>query len=389
MNPVRIEAAFLADPALAAVLDVLPEARIVGGAVRDALAGSPVADIDLASPLKPDAVMDRLRAAGLKAVPTGLAHGTVTAVAAHRGFEITTLRRDVETDGRHAVVAFTDDWREDAARRDFTINAMSLARDGTVHDYFGGRDDLRAGIVRFVGDPATRIAEDYLRVLRFFRFQARYGSAAPDAAALAAIAHAVPGLARLSAERVWSEVKRILAAPDPRQAIALMERLGVLAAVLLEGAAPGRLDALIARGAPPAPLLRLAALLEGDADALAARLLLSGDEHADLAALRAAPGLAPTASDADLRRALADTPPVVLTGRAWLAHGDAGLIARIAAMPVPHFPLRGRDLAATGVAPGVAMGALLRDLRQWWLDGGCLADAAACRAELARRLGSA
>ena len=162
-------------PGMAAVWDALPEARMVGGAVRDMLAERPVADVDFAIALEPDAVIARVRAAGLKAVPTGWAHGTVTVVAAGRGFEVTTLRRDVQTDGRHAVVAFTDDWQLDASRRDFTINAMSAARDGTVFDYFDGRADLAAGRVRFVGEARARIAEDYLRILRFFRFFARYG----------------------------------------------------------------------------------------------------------------------------------------------------------------------------------------------------------------------
>ena len=322
---------FLADPALARVLAALPGARLVGGCVRDALAGLLVHDIDphdidLASPLPPEAAMAALRAAGLRAVPTGIAHGTVTAVADGRGFEVTTLRRDVATDGRHAVVAFTDDWRVDAARRDFTINAMSMTAIGMVHDYFGGIADLRAGRVRFVGDPATRIAEDRLRMLRFFRFHARFGIGPPDPAALAAIADAAPGLARLSPERVWSELKRILAAPAAAPTVALMAQAGVLAAALPEGADPARLAALEARGAPADPLLRLAALLpappDADAAALAARLRLS---------------------------------------------------------------TAGRDLAAAGVPAGPAMGALLRELRGWWLAGGCLADAAACMAELSRR----
>ena len=193
--------AFLSDPAVGAIFDALPHARIVGGAVRDALIGRAVADIDLATPDTPDAVAAALARSGIRCVPTGLDHGTQTAVVNGRGYEITTLRRDVETDGRHAVVAFTDDWREDAARRDFTINAMSMTRDGAVFDYFGGQADLRAGIVRFVGDAATRIAEDYLRILRFFRFFARYGGT-PDPAAVAAIRDALPGLAGLSVERV-------------------------------------------------------------------------------------------------------------------------------------------------------------------------------------------
>ncbi|MDE2007403.1 MAG: CCA tRNA nucleotidyltransferase, partial [Rhodospirillales bacterium] len=165
--PARLRPAFLDDPALHAVLAALPRARIVGGAVRDALLGLPVADIDLATPDPPENVLAAVRASGLKAKPTGLAHGTVTAIADHRGFEVTTLRRDVATDGRHARVAFTEDWRADAARRDFTINALSLSPAGELFDYFGGVADLRDGRVRFVGDPAARIAEDYLRVLRF------------------------------------------------------------------------------------------------------------------------------------------------------------------------------------------------------------------------------
>jgi poly(A) polymerase/tRNA nucleotidyltransferase (CCA-adding enzyme) len=316
-------------------------------------------------------------------VPTGLDHGTVTAVAHHRGFEVTTLRRDVATDGRHATVAFTDDFRQDAARRDFTINAMSMTPRGEVFDYFDGIADLRAGRVRFVGSAATRIAEDYLRILRFFRFWARYGTAVPDAEATAAIAEAVPGLARLSAERVWSELKRILAAPDPRAAVALMHRLGVLAAVLPEGVDPARLAELVAAGAPAEPLLRLAALLDGDAAVLAERLRLSLAERDRLLALRAAPAPPPDADDAALRRALADTPREVLVGRVWLAGGTTGLLERLAALPVPTFLLRGRDLAAAGMPAGPEMGALLQALRDWWLAGGCTGDVGA---ELARRL---
>jgi poly(A) polymerase/tRNA nucleotidyltransferase (CCA-adding enzyme) len=336
---------FLADPALRAVLAALPEARIVGGAVRDALAGREVADVDLATPRPPEDVVAALRAAGLKFSPTGLDHGTVTAISHHRGFEVTTLRKDVATDGRRAVVAFTKDFAEDAARRDFTINAMSMTPDGAVFDYFSGISDLRAGRVRFVGAAATRIAEDFLRILRFFRFHARYGFGAPDAEAVAAIRDGVPGIAKLSAERVWSELKRILAAPDPREAVALMRQTCVLAAVLPEGAAPVRLAALVASGAPPDPVLRLAALLDGDAVAVAERLRLSTAEAFFLSALRAAPAPSPSADDADLRRALADAPRKVLIGRAWLAG-------------------------------------------HWWLAGGCVADAEALHAELARRLAS-
>ncbi len=377
---------FLAEAGLRAVLAALPRARMVGGCVRDARLGRPVADVDLATPDAPEAVIATLRAAGLKAVPTGLAHGTVTAVAAHRGFEVTTLRHDLATDGRHAVVAFTEDWRADAARRDFTINAMSMTADGAVFDYFGGLADIAAGRVRFVGDAATRIAEDYLRVLRFFRFHARYGRGAPDAAALEAIRAGVPGLARLSAERVWSELKRILAGPEPAGTVALMRDCGVLTAVLPEAGQTTILANVVAAGAPADPALRLAALIEGDGVAAAARLKLSGAEATHLVALRAAAAPSDMADDDALRRALADVPKPVLVGASWLAGRDDALRARLAAMPVPVFPLAGRDLAAAGVPAGPAMGAMLRELRAWWLDGGCRADAGACRAELARRL---
>ncbi|MBV9782842.1 MAG: CCA tRNA nucleotidyltransferase [Acidisphaera sp.] len=383
----------LAEPGLRAVLDALPEARLVGGSVRDSLAGLPVADIDLATPRRPDAVIEALRAAGLRALPTGLAHGTVTALAAapdgRASFEITTLRRDIETDGRHAVVDYTEDWREDAARRDFTINALSMTRDGDIYDYFGGIADLAAGRVRFVGDPATRLTEDTLRVLRFFRFHARYGKGEPDPAALAAIRGAVPRLSRLSAERVWSELKRILSAPDPCPSIDLMARLGVLDAVLPEGADPARLARLVARGAPADPLLRLAALLTGDVETLAGRLRLSGEEQRRLHGLRVPAVPTPPTDDASLRRALADTPADMLSDRLWLA-GDGPewdeLRSRIAAMPRPVFPLEGRDALALGMAPGPAVGEALRAVRAWWLDNGCIADADACRVELAKKV---
>jgi len=381
---------FLSDPALAVVLAALPEARIAGGAVRDVLLGRSVADVDLATPRKPDAVIKALTQAGIRAVPTGLDHGTVTAVSEGRGFEVTTLRRDVDTDGRHAVVAFTSDWREDAARRDFTINALSMTRDGDVFDYFGGIADLRGGVLRFVGDPATRIAEDYLRILRFFRFLARGAARIADPAAVAAIRSGVPGLDRLSAERIWHELSRILGAPDPGTGIRLMAELGVLAAVIPEGADADRLERLLSSGAPADPLLRLAMLLTGDPAAVATRLRLSSAERDRLIALRSAPLAQPGADDSSLRRLLAEYAPETLIGRTWLACGfgmnwDA-LRQRLASMPRPVFPLEGRDVVALGVAPGPRVGGLLRALRVWWLQGGCTADASACRTELARRI---
>ena len=381
--------AFLSDPALQAVLAALPGARLVGGCVRDAIAGRTVADVDLATPIQPDEVTLALQTAGLRAVATGLDHGTVTAVSGGRGFEVTTLRRDQVTDGRHAQVAWTTDWQEDAARRDFTMNAMSMLPDGAVFDYFDGVADLRTGRVRFVGDPAARIAEDYLRILRFFRFHARYGHGDPDPWALDALQSGVPGLARLSPERVWSELKRILATSDPRDAVRLMAGLGVLPAVLPGLLDLARLDRLIQAEGPADALLRLAALVPGAGLDLAARLRMSIAERDRLVALNGAPPQ-PSMDDDALRRLLAEAPAGALAGRAWLA-GDGGsdaaaLRARLATLSRPLFPLEGRDALALGVPPGPAVGELLREVRAWWMDGGCRASAAACRAELARRV---
>ncbi len=412
---------FLDAPAVAAVLAALPGARAVGGCVRDALAGRDNADVDIAAPLPPDVIAERLRAAGLKVFETGLSHGTVTAVLDHAPVEVTALRRDVLTDGRHATVEWTTDWREDAARRDFTINAMSLAPDGALFDYFSGRADLAAGRVRFVGDPDTRLAEDYLRALRFFRFQARYGVGAPHAAAVAAIARAVPGLARLSAERVWMELKRILTVPDPVAAVALMAQTGVLRAepVLPEAGDVDLLAALVATGAPRDALLRLAALVAGPVDTadrvqsvrnLARRLRLSGAEAAMLRAITRPPALHPVMSAHDIRVALAkaselagiaadDDPRCALVSQARLAaaaaarDGDANgtqrwlaLAAALGDAPMPAFPVAGRDVVALGVAPGRPVGAWLAALRAWWLEGGCTATREEAVAELARRL---
>lgn len=372
----------LSDPSLQRLWDALPEARIAGGAVRDALCGAETADVDLATPLSPEQVMQRLRAAGIKVVPTGLPHGTVTAVVDGRGFEVTTLRRDVETDGRHAVVEFTDDWKLDAARRDFTINAMMLARDGTVFDYFGGRDDLAVGRVRFVGDPATRIAEDYLRILRFFRFHARFGRTPPEAVTLAALRNGVPGMARLSVERVWNELRRILEAPDPDGAIRLMRDLGVW-----QAAAPEADGAAQVARLPRDPVLRLSALIGSPdrAEAIAIRLKMSNQDRDRLVRLMATPD--PDGSDDDLRRLLADHLPADLIDRAWLA-GRPDVRQRLEAMRRPAFPLEGRDVLAAGLTAGPVVGGLLRDIRRWWMAGGCRAGRAACLTELAKRIES-
>jgi poly(A) polymerase/tRNA nucleotidyltransferase (CCA-adding enzyme) len=387
---------FLRAPATAKVLDALPGSRAVGGAVRDALAGLPVADVDVAAPFPPEDIMARLLAAGCKVFETGLAHGTVTAVWDHQPIEVTALRRDVLTDGRHAEVAWTTDWHEDAARRDFTINAMSLGADGVLHDYFGGREDLARGLVRFVGDPETRLAEDYLRLLRFFRFHARYGKGAPDAAALHAIRAAIPGLARLSVERIWMEIKRILMVAEPVPALRLMAELGVLPAILPEFAAPDLdcLARLVAFDAPE-PLLRLAAL-GGAAPGLAARLKLSSAEARALRFLQEAAIPSAEIDAAGFRRWRAQHGAVVFEiqeAALWLADARDGaaplrtaLRATLHAEAAPVFPLQGRDLLAEGATPGPALGALLAEVEAFWIAGGCVADHAACLSEAKRLL---
>jgi len=395
--------AFLAEAAPAAVLAALPGARAVGGCVRDALAGRAVHDVDVAAPLPPETIAEKLRAAGLKVFETGLAHGTVTAVLKRQPVEVTALRRDLVTDGRHAEVAWTTDWREDAARRDFSFNAMSMDAEGRIWDYFDGRADLAAGRVRFVGDAATRLAEDYLRALRFFRFWARYGQGAPDPAALAAIADSVPGFrARIAPERIWMELKRLLPAPDPSDSLTLMADCGLLEAVLPEGTVPERLRRMIPLGLPADPLLRLAVLLAEDADsgALATRLRLSGEERARLAVLHRPPD-SPTPGSAagfPLRawraRLHAGARQVAPAEPLWVAQarlgGEGWDALRQLVIPgdaEPEFPLLGRDLMALGLPAGPGLGSLLGALRAWWLEGDCQADRDALLAEAARRVG--
>jgi poly(A) polymerase/tRNA nucleotidyltransferase (CCA-adding enzyme) len=377
-------------PGVEEVWAALPEARVVGGAVRDLLARRAVADVDFAVPLAPEVVSARLAAAGIKVVPTGIAHGTVTAVVGEVGFEVTALRRDVATDGRRAVVEFIDDWEADAARRDFTINAMSMDRDGEIFDYFGGRADLVAGVVRFVGTARERIAEDYLRILRFFRFFARYGGV-PDETAVAAIRELRDAVLGLSAERVWRELKRIVAADDPRAAVRLMAQTGVLGLVVPEGVNLARFEKVVGQGGAVDGLLRVAALLDGDVEGFGERLKISTDELAFLVAVTAPLGLAPGSGDADVRRALADTPADILLARSALARDEAAgwdeLRLRLRSVTRPVLPLQGRDLVAMGVAPGPVVGEILAAVRAWWMAGGCLADSESCKARARQMLG--
>jgi poly(A) polymerase len=378
----------MAAPETAAVVAALTArgetVRFVGGCVRDALLAKPVGDIDIATPDPPGTVIALIEAAGLKAVPTGVAHGTVTAVAGGRPFEVTTLRRDVETDGRHARVAFIDDWVEDAARRDFTFNAMFLDLDGTLYDPFAGRADLEAGRVRFVGSASRRIEEDVLRLLRYFRFFAWYGRPPADTEALAACRELAPRLEGLSGERVQRELFKLLGAPDPLPALALMAENGVTEHVL-----PGprenwarTLAALVgrerARGESE-PVRRLAAMVAGDTEALARRLRLSRADAERLAGLAAPPLEVDAAMDRRAsRRALYRFGADRFRDLVLLAWAEAGggadgafetLLATAEAWRPVSLPVHGRDVLALGVTKGPRVGELLRRVEAWWEAG--------------------
>ncbi|HXY98653.1 MAG TPA: CCA tRNA nucleotidyltransferase [Stellaceae bacterium] len=371
------------------------DGRFVGGCVRDALLGRAIGDVDIATPLPPEDVMRRLEAAKIKAVPTGLVHGTVTAVAPPRHFEITTLRRDVETDGRHARVAFTADWAADAARRDFTMNALFLDAEGNVFDPVGGLADLRAGRVRFVGDPATRIREDVLRLLRFYRFHAHYGRGEADAAARAACRALAPLLPGLSGERVAAETLKLLGAPDPLPSLKMMVEDAVLPILLPEALRLDRLAALLPLEPAPDPLRRLGALIAGDPGALAERLRLSNEQRARLAALAAPPWPVDLAGDDKTqRRALYRLGAARYRDLVLLSAAEAGrrdrlpaLLALAAEWQPLVFPLKGRDVTALGAPAGKEVGRVLAELEQWWEAGDYRADRRACLAELKRRLG--
>jgi len=352
--------------------------RVVGGAVRDTLLGLDVSDIDMATRLPPADVLARLEAAGIKAVPTGLAHGTVTAVLPDGPVEITTLRRDVSTDGRHAQVAFTDDWVEDASRRDFTINALYAdISTGEVFDPFGGIDDLAAHRVRFIGDPATRIGEDHLRILRFFRFHARFGAGAPDAEGYAACVARARDLMALSRERIAAEMLKLLGSADPAPAVTAMLDGGILVPVLPEIAIVGRdrLAALVAAeaaaGVAGDPVRRLIALLPDDpavADALIVRLRLSNTVRKRVSTIASwrGPGdvrpLAyrlgkPHARDVLLLR----TPdPEQLCQR----------LEELEHEQVPLLPISGGDLVARGLVAGPVVARTLRQIEDRWVDAG-------------------
>ncbi|WP_082984956.1 CCA tRNA nucleotidyltransferase [Methylobacterium platani] len=391
--------AVLARPRLNRVLDALAdpgeETRLVGGAVRDALLGRPVADLDLATTLLPGEVVRRAGAAGLKPVPTGIAHGTVTVVAEGEPFEVTTLREDIETDGRHAVVRFGRDFAQDAARRDFTVNALSVTPDGRVHDTVGGLADLAASRVRFIGEARQRIREDYLRVLRFFRFHARFGEGAPDPEGLAAAIEARDGLALLSRERVRGELLKLLTAPAAPAVAAVMQAAGLLPRLIGGVGDLGRLARLAAAEAEPDPVRRLAALAVrslADAERLRDSLRLSKAEQARLAAYAGAEaalhGAPAPLAPADIRRLAAIHGAVALADAALVLRGEpapvltpeaAETLARFAEgrEPVPVLPVTGAALVAAGAPPGRGLGRGLAAARRAWLAAGCPTDGGA------------
>lgn len=396
----------LAMPGVARVLDALAvageETRLVGGCVRDALLGRASDDIDLATTLTPEAVIARAAAAGLRSIPTGIDHGTVTVLVGAQTFEVTTLREDIETDGRHAVVRFGRDFARDAGRRDFTINALSVDAAGTVHDTTGGIADLAAGRVRFIGEARTRIREDALRILRFFRFQARYGAGAPDPEGLAACIAARAALNSLSRERVRAEFLKLVMAPKSVAAVSTLSETGLLGRLVGGIGDLQRFERVAQEPYSAAARLAALAVFSGeDVERLADRLRLSKAEQAglltyaralvalkgrgtiDAAALR---GLAATYGAPSLNlavTALGDGSRPILTAEA----GD--LLGRMARgeMPVPVFPLTGADLVARGIPAGREIGRRLGQARALWLEAGCPEGAEARDALLARALG--
>ncbi|MEW6598644.1 MAG: CCA tRNA nucleotidyltransferase [Pseudomonadota bacterium] len=364
-------------------------ARFVGGCVRDTLLGraGPDLDIDIATTLPPDQVIAALEAAGIKAVPTGVEHGTVTAVAQGRPLEITTLRRDVETDGRRAVVAFTTDWAEDAARRDFRLNALYADISGQVFDPTGeGVSDAKAGRIVFVGDPSTRIREDNLRILRFFRFYAGYGRGEADAAGLAACAALKAGLSTLSAERIAKELLKLLAYEDPRAAVRLMAATGVLSVLLPEVQGFERFERLVAIETEQLftrdALLRLAALLPNDQEAVravATRLRLSNAERDRLvASVSGEPRLVSWASPRELRRTIYALGAHTFRDRvqlAWAADPRTAtatqwrmMLAVAETWSPPPFPVTGEEIKAAGAPEGPLVGRIRKEIESWWVD---------------------
>jgi poly(A) polymerase len=381
-------AAWLSEPATCAVFAALAgagfEGRVVGGSVRNTLMGLKVSDIDIATAATPDAVVSACAAVGLATVPTGIEHGTVTVLARRRPIEVTTLRRDVATDGRRATVAFTSDWAEDARRRDFTMNALYCDADGRLYDYVGGYDDVIARRVRFIGDADQRIAEDYLRILRFFRFHAAYASGPPDPVAMAACARGLGGMVRLSAERIRAEIVKLLVAPGVVGAVRAMEDIGLLPGLLGVAPRPDVMQSIVDAEAradmPPDAMLRLSALAiatSEDIDRVADRLRLSNDERnallvIDRDAVRQLGVIDEQSArrityrlgrDASRRLALALEAIEPTRGTEAIR-----LLETATSWSAPKLPVAGADLIALGMKPGREIGRVLAELERWWLE---------------------
>lgn len=408
---------WMSAPETQAVMDAFraagAEARFIGGCVRDAVLKRPAKDIDIATPVEPERVLHILETANIRAIPTGLKHGTVTAVVGDQHFEITTLRVDVENFGRHARVEFTDDWTQDAARRDFTINTMSCDEHGNVYDPYNGLEDLGKGWVKFVGEPEQRIEEDLLRLLRFFRFFAQYGRPPISKKALRACFKFAPRLPELSGERVRGELFRILTAPNPADTVTLMRAERVMDYILPEAGDVGRLRMvawLLERavkfdGVGIDPVRRLAALLrpglvKEDVGTVAERLKFSKRERKHLEIMCApGPDIAPEMGAKALHIACADIGPEMVVDRALIAwSGELAMESRLpsertgawrelieaaqAYRPKP-FPLQGRDVLALGVAHGPKIGDYLDQVEHWWREQDFHPDREACLDRLA------
>ena len=368
-------------------------ARFAGGCVRNALMGEPVADIDIATTETPQEAQALLEAKGIKVVPTGIDHGTITAVTPTRHFEITTLRVDVATDGRRADVAFTQDWVADASRRDFTMNALYCDADGTVHDPLGGREDIKARRVRFIGDAHERIREDYLRILRFFRFHAWYGKGEPDAASLRACAEEKEGLRQLSGERVRDELLKIASADNAGEAFRQMAAAGILAVVLPEASRLDRFEKYVEIEAtqlfaPADPILRLGAMLDLDAAgvaALAQRLKLSNKDRDRLTAmLTDKTKIVCYLSMREVRRALYVMGLRLFKDRVSLGWADdkrghnafqwRAMLAMADSWEKPELPLTGEMIKAAGVPEGPEIGRVRKEVEEWWVDSDFIDD---------------
>lgn len=396
LENIKVTSEWLQDEDLQSLFDLLTvdggEARVAGGAVRNALMGIAASDIDLCTTLFPQEVVKRLEQAGHKAVPTGIDHGTVTAVINGKPFEVTTLRKDIETDGRHAVVEFGMDWQEDANRRDLTMNGLYCDREGNVFDFVNGHADIETQTVRFIGDAETRIKEDSLRILRFFRFFAWYGGGRPDAVGLKACASGRNLMAGLSVERVWSELKKMLAAPDPSRAILWMRTTGILGGVLPEthkwgtDAVPGLLRLEQEQGWQPDPLFRLMGMVRPDVETMQAmgkRMTFSNAETNQMIAWadNPAPKADVALKELDKLLYMNDTGGFIssmklevvhLRGREDEAGSDAmlKLIEHAQSWEKPQFPVQGKDLIAAGMEAGSEMGGRLKRLEEAWIESG-------------------